>query len=376
MMLTDEELIAEIVRRYLAGETATELARTFDVSRSSVYRWINSRKEGDVQTITKMSQNEFHLMLVRMERLQRDNEVFMACNCNKNSPLDEKIDEITRLKDKYGIHALCRVLNVNRSTYYHRVFQSPEKTLIELEDEKIRPIIKEIFEDSKERFGSRKIKVLLFRKGIIVSKNRIERLMKEMDLVCKQVRLRYWSSTAKKYKYYKNKVKQEFIQPEPNLVWVSDITYVRVKDKFCYVCVVIDLFSRRVLSHKTSEDITSILVWNTFEEAFERRKRPAGLTFHSDQGCQYTDFYFRKRLRQLGVNQSFSNPGSPLDNAVAESFFASMKREELSHNYYDTIEALEQAVSEYLDYFNSMRVHQRLGNRTPIQVEEEFYSRS
>ena len=76
------------------------------------------------------------------------------------------------------------------------------------------------------------------------------------------------------------------------------------------------------------------------------------------------------------MNQSFSNLGSPLDNAVAESFFASMKREELSHNYYDTIEALEQAVSKYIDYFNSMRVHQRLGNRTPIQVEEEFYSRS
>ena len=99
-----------------------------------------------------------------------------------------------------------------------------------------------------------------------------------------------------------------------------------------------------------------------------------GVTFHSDQGCQYTDFNFRKRLRQLGVIQSFSRPGTPLDNAVAESFFACMKREELSHNYYDTIEALEQAVSEYVEFYNSVRIHERLGYLTPIQVEENFYA--
>ena len=106
--------------------------------------------------------------------------------------------------------------------------------------------------------------------------------MSEMNLVCKQTRLRNWSSTSRRYKYYKNTVKRQFIQPEPNLVWVSDITYVRVKDTFCYVCVVIDLVSRRVLSHRTSTEITSEVAWDTFEEAFERRKRPAGLTFHSD----------------------------------------------------------------------------------------------
>ena len=375
MIKVNEKTITEIVKRYQAGETPTDLARKFKVAKSSVYRWINSRKERDVQSVTKMSQREFHHMQVKLERLQRDNEVFLACNCSKNSPLEEKIEEITRLKEKYGIHSLCRILKVNRSTYYHHLLRSPEKTLVELEDEKLRPMIKKIFEDSNERFGTRKIRAVLSRKHIQISEKRISRLMREMGLECKQVRLRYWSSTSRKHKYYKNKLKQEFKQPEPNLVWVSDITYVRVKDKFCYVCVVIDLFSRRVLSHRVSEEISSNLVWNTFEDAFERRKRPAGLTFHSDQGVQYTDFYFRKRLRQLGVKQSFSNPGSPLDNAVAESFFACLKREELSHNCYDTIEALEQAVSEYISFYNSVRVHQRMGYLTPVQVEEEFYAR-
>jgi len=93
MIKVNEKTITEIVKRYQAGETPTDLARKFKVAKSSVYRWINSRKERDVQSVTKMSQREFHHMQVKLERLQRDNEVFLACNCSKNSPLEEKIEE-------------------------------------------------------------------------------------------------------------------------------------------------------------------------------------------------------------------------------------------------------------------------------------------
>lgn len=375
MFSPNEKTIAEVLKLLQEGKSSSELARKYHVARSSIYRCINSRKECDVQSVTKLSERDYHLMLDKMEQLEKECEIYNTCSCSRFSPLEEKYEEITRLKEKYGIHALCRVLKVNRSAYYHHLLRSPEKTQIELEDKNLRPMIKEFFEKSCERYGAKKIRALLVRKGISVSKRRVTRLMKEMELTCKQVRLHYWSSTARRYKYYKNKVKQEFKQPEPNLVWVSDITYVRVKDQFCYVCIIIDLFSRKVLSHRTVPEITSQVVWDTFEEAFERRKRPTGLTFHSDQGCQYTEFYFRKRLRQLGVKQSFSNPGTPLDNAVAESFFSCMKREELSHKYFDTIEALEQAISEYIDFYNSVRIHERLGYLTPNQVEENFYAR-
>ena len=106
-----------------------------------------------------------------------------------------------------------------------------------------------------------------------------------------------------------------------------------------------------------------------FDAAFEMRGRPEGLIFHSDQGLQYTSFVFRRHLRELKVKQSFSNPGTPLDNAVAESFFACMKREELSHNYYDTIEELQRDVDEYVEFFNNMRPHQRLGMQIPSEAE-------
>ena len=376
MKKVDEVVIAKIVEEYSAGEKPTDLSRKYGVAKSSVYRWLNTRTERDVKAITRLSQRDFHLMQVEIEKLRTDNEVYRACRCSRYSTRQEKYAEIERLKDRFNVHSLCRVLGVTRSSFYHYLYRSPIKTQIEIDDEFFAPKIKSIFEQSKERFGSRKIQALLKREGLVISMRRISRLMAEMNLVCKQNRLRYWSTTARKHKYYRNKLQQEFKQPAPNLVWVGDITYVRVKDVFHYVCIVIDLFSRRVLAYGISDQVDSTLVRSTFDAAFEMRGRPGGLTFHSDQGRQYTDFNFRQHLRALKVLQSFSNPGTPLDNAVAESFFACMKREELSHNLYETREQLESDVAEYVDYYNRIRPHQKLGMRTPIEAEDDFFKRS
>ena len=310
-------------------------------------------------------------MQIELKRLRIDNQIYSRIKCFRTSPLPDKLAEIRRLKDDFSVYSLCRVLEVRRSTFYHYLYRSPKKTKLEIADDALRPKIQEHFENSKERFGSRKIRAKLIEDGITISQRRIIRLMNEMGLVCKQVRLRYWSTTSRKYKYYRNKLQQDFRQTEPNSVWVSDITYIRVKDDFHYVCIVIDLFSRKVVSHGISENIDEKLVKVTFDKAYEIRNKPKNLMFHSDQGIQYTAYGFKSYLRKLKVSQSFSNPGTPLDNAVAESFFACMKREELSHNLYDTREQLEQDVSEFVEYYNSMRPNQKLGFRIPEQVEEE-----
>ena len=157
------------------------------------------------------------------------------------------------------------------------------------------------------------------------------------------------------------------------MVWVSDITYVRVKNDFCYICVIIDLFARRVIGYSVSHEMTEMGILNLFNKTFALRNYPSELTFHSDRGSQYTSFMFRSNLRKLGVTLSYSHPGMPLDNAVAESFFACMKREELSHNYYNSIEELDQTVAEYVLFYNEQRPHYKLGNKTPVQCEEDFF---
>ena len=112
----------------------------------------------------------------------------------------------------------------------------------------------------------------------------------------------------------------------PNMIWVSDITYVHVEDILYAIGVIIDLYARKVIAFDVAKTADSAFIQRMFDSAFEMRGKPVGLIFHSNQGSQYTAFEFRKHLRELGVKSSFSNPGTPLDNAVAESFFASMKR--------------------------------------------------
>ena len=141
-------------------------------------------------------------------------------------------------------------------------------------------------------------------------------LMKEMGL---KVKVAPYASEHKKpipRNKFPNLLHQDFHPEAPNVSWVSDITYVKVKAQYMFVCVVIDLFSRRVLSYGISDTIDTVLTINTFDEAFEERGRPENLLFHSDQGVQYTAFAFRTHLEELKCRQSFSSPGYPYDNSV------------------------------------------------------------
>lgn len=134
----------------------------------------------------------------------------------------------------------------------------------------------------------------------------------------------------------------------------------------------LDLFSRKVLAARASCQNDTALVARTFETTFLRRGRPRGLLFHSDQGRQYTSDYFRELLEEFSVRQSFSTPGVPYDNAVMESFFASLKKEEYHRYFYKSIGALLDSVRQYLLFYNRQRPHSRLGYRTPEEMEQLY----
>ena len=145
---------------------------------------------------------------------------------------------------------------------------------------------------------------------------------------------------------FHNRLRQKFSQKSPNLVWVSDLTYIRVAGRWHYLCVIIDLFSRKVVAWEVSEMANSKLVENTFIKAYKARGEPEGLMFHSDRGCQYTSESFRRLLDKLNVVQSFSKKGYPFDNAVAESFFKYLKQEETNRRKYRTITELRISLFE------------------------------
>ena len=157
--------------------------------------------------------------------------------------------------------------------------------------------------------------------------------------------------------YLRNYLYRNFDQPAPNLVWITDITYVKVAESFCYICVYIDLFSRMLLSYGISDTIDSTLTMKIFDSAFQKRGCPKGLMVHSDQGAQYTSHVFRSYMKKKKVRQSFSTPGTPYDNSVCESFFHVLKNEVIYRYLYQTPLELEEVVKEYNHFFNEERPH-------------------
>ena len=309
-----------------------------------------------------------------LEKLSLELEVLRQCPCGIHASIDEKMAAINVLGNIYSVHVLCDALCLSRGTYYNRKRREGTPTSYELNDEVIKPLIEKIFLDSKRRFGRKPVHHKLSEMGYRISEKRIARLMNEMGLKVAKPAYKAEHQKPLPRAYYKNLLCRQFDQPKPNLFWVSDITYIKVDNQYYYICVILDLFSRRVLSCQTADTMDTALCLMTFDDAFQQRRQPESLMFHTDQGSQYTAYVFRQHLRELKVKQSFSTPGNPYDNSVCESFFHTLKKEALYHHLYETPKELEDVLTEYIEFYNSYRPHRKLDMKTPIQYEAEFFS--
>ena len=368
-----QSFILEVTELYNSGKRVSVLSTKYNIPKSTVYYWLNKyrvikRTENKVFTA-----NDIYLLRKRLIKIKIENQILKECECTAMSSRKEKLKAIAKLDGKYTIHALCRALGILRSTYYHYKFRSPEQTMIEKEDAIYILVIKDIFDSTKGRLGAKKIRAIMLNQGYRITSKRITRLMNEMGLVCisRKKRPQYNHSPTRVLR--KNKLKREFTTDRPNRVWVSDITSFNLNYQPHYMCAVIDLYSRKVISYNISDNQEKELVIQTFKDAFDVRRPKDALMFHSDQGLQYTSYAFRKQLRDKGVVQSFSNPGCPHDNAVAESFFRSFKSEEVYQHYYKTYEQMEASIDEFIFFFNEERPHQSFNYLTPVQVEEKYY---
>lgn len=211
--------------------------------------------------------------------------------------------------------------------------------------------------------------------GIKISPGRVYRLMKSMNLPkMSTVKPTFKPLKADNSLPCTNVLKQKFITSRPNLVWVSDITYIKVNGKFRYLCVIIDLFSRKVISYSVSNKPDAELVRYTFHSAYAKRNPGETLIFHSDRGCQYTSKKFRSLLDSFHVVQSFSAKGYPYDNAVAESFFKYLKLEETNRRSYCSSAELKLSLFQYIEgYYNKKRPHSANDMLAPNEKEALYF---
>lgn len=267
---------------------------------------------------------------------------------------------------------LCKVLGVNRSTYYKHFNSKPAPRTTE--NQEISRIILQIYSDYDKCLGAYKTAYVLERDyGIKIGVGRVYRLMSSLNLP-KMSTIKPKRAKHKDNGDCKNHLNQEFNQKAPDLVWRSDFTYLRVNNKWYYLCVVIDLFSRKVIGWHLSDKPDVDLTMSAFKKAYTSRNVSFGLMFHSDRGSQYTAFSFRKMLDDLNVVQSFSKKGYPFDNAVCESFFKYMKLERTNRKTYHSLIELRLDIFDYIEsFYNNRRPHGSLGYLTPNEFEAAFY---
>lgn len=298
----------------------------------------------------------------KITNMKRELYIWRNIGVGSNSTVKEKeiaTKAFLELNSDYNFYEVCKVIGLNKGTYYNFINNKVEKTVYEINDERLLKEIKTIFEESKGRYGLTKMKIALERKGIITSARKIGKLMKENNIVknnkMKKPKLDVYKARRK---YFRNLLKRQFKQEEPNKVWVSDFLEINVQGAKFYLCTILDLFSRKVISFRLAHKLSENLAINTFKDAFESRNEPIGLMFHSDQGCEFTSHRFMKTLKMLGVKQSFSYPGSPNDNACMEGFYSVLRREEININInkYENSRIIKEYLTECFDWYNNVSV--------------------
>lgn len=276
---------------------------------------------------------------------------------------------IRRHERKYPVEVMCRVLRASRSGYYMwRKGRVPQRLVRQQE---LLSRIKEIYQDSRGNYGSPRVLRELRKDGVVVNHKTVEELMKKHGIQAKR-RKKFKTTTDSKHNLpvADNLLNREFEAGKPNQSWVGDITYIPTEEGWLYLSAWIDLCSRKVVGWSMSSRMTSDIVVDAFRMALFRQKGQLPTLVHSDRGSQYASQDFRDELKKYGCKQSMSRKANCWDNAVAESFFATLKNELVHHEKYKTREQARLSIFDYIElFYNKKRLHSHLNYVSPETFE-------
>ena len=273
------------------------------------------------------------------------------------------------LQGNLSVERMCQLAQVSRASFYRSLQQqAPDEEELE-----VRGAIQQIFLEHRRRYGYRRISQELRRRGLVVNRKRVQRLMQTDNLLGLQRRAFVVTTDSKhEFEVYLNlasRVKLTGI----NQLWVADITYIRLQKEFVYLAVILDAFSRKVVGWALDETLAASLPKAALEMAIAARQPAPGLVHHSDRGVQYASAEYVAVLQQHQIVPSMSRPANPYDNASCESFMKTLKQEEIYLNQYRDLEHLRLNVGDFIEqYYNGCRLHSSLGYQPPEEFEQHL----
>ncbi len=363
----------EIIDRYISGgETYSQINADTGIAKSTFYSWLKQYNiEKEAAKKKTVNYRNFMLLENKVARLENMVDILKSVGGIEDIPLRKKLYLAEQFYNEYSVHLICETLDIPRGTFYNHILRNKkDNTWYAKRKEELRIRIQEIYDENRQIFGADKIATIMKNEGIAVSKEMVRKLMREMGIgSVRQNAKKLYEDECKKHKNYLN---QQFDPHAPNEVWVSDVTYFKFNEKAYYICVVIDLFSRKVISYKVGKKNSTQLVTSTLKMAYADRKPNSSLIYHTDRGFNFCSRGMAEYIKSIQITHSFSRPYVPYDNSVVESFFASLKREELYRTKYRSESEFMLAVSDYMDFFNTRRPHRKLQYRTPEQKEHDY----
>jgi len=281
-----------------------------------------------------------------------------------------KFDYIKTNESEFPVTTMCEILEVSRSGYY--AWKHRGESMRAQNNQALVVDIRAAFDRSQQTYGSPRIHRELRNRGIACNKKRVARLMQQERLIsvhhkkfCPQT-----TNSAHDLPIADNLLQQDFSATAPNQKWVGDITYIPTAEGWLYLAVIIDLFSRRVVGWATGASLHAQLACAALRMAAFRRGNPQAVVYHSDRGIQYASAEFRAALSALKATPSMSRKGNAYDNAVAESFYHSLKVERVHRFRYQTRMEARLSVVDYIErFYNSDRIHSPIGYRSPVEFE-------
>ena len=355
----------------------------FDFSAASLTKFVIKKTINLTDKLLMLQKEETKMikkatLINENEKLKRSLFIWENIGIGISSSTKEKEIASKNFLDEhkdYSLYEVSSTIKLPKGTLYNYIFNKVEKPWFKLREDELYEEILKIFEQSRKIYGADRIVVALRKKNILTSSKTVLNIMKKFNMIKNNNQKRPRKDSKRPERNYsRNLLKREFNQDAPNKVWACDFLEINVRGVKFSLCVILDLYARKVIAWRLSHKRSVNLAINTFKDAFETRNEPQDLIFHTDQGAEFTSNVFIETLEMLGVKQSFSYPGSPNDNACMESFYGTLRREEININIdkYGNSLIIRQYLSSYFDFYNENRMHTSNDGMSPNEKEEKW----